>query len=160
MDRDKTNKPVGRLFIVATPIGNLDDISIRALKSLKEAGLIAAEDTRKTRKLLSAFDIHTPLISLYDKVERGKSGIIISRILSGTDVAYVCDAGTPGISRSGLSACECCNSSLNSGYTCPGAFRSNSRPEHIGSTHEHFQVFGISPIPAFQTRQIFFVAQG
>lgn len=91
----------GTLFIVSTPIGNLEDITLRALRTLREVGLIAAEDTRKTRKLLSAYDIHKPLVSLYDQVERRRSGQVISRLLSGTDVAYVSEAGTPGISDPG-----------------------------------------------------------
>jgi len=94
------NNP-GTLFIVATPIGNLEDITLRALRVLREVDLIAAEDTRKTRKLLSAYDIHKPLISLYDQVEKQKSSIIISRLLEGRDVAYVSEAGTPGISDPG-----------------------------------------------------------
>lgn len=91
----------GTLYIVATPIGNLEDITLRALKVLREVDIIAAEDTRKTRKLLSAYDIHKPLVSLYDQVEKQKSPVIISRILGGSDVAYVSEAGTPGISDPG-----------------------------------------------------------
>jgi 16S rRNA (cytidine1402-2'-O)-methyltransferase len=91
----------GALFIVATPIGNLEDITLRALRVLREADLIAAEDTRKTRKLLSAYDIHRPLVSLYDQVERQKSSVLISRLLAGKKVAYVSEAGTPGISDPG-----------------------------------------------------------
>jgi len=94
-------KKCGTLYIVATPIGNLADITLRALQILREVDLIAAEDTRKTRKLLSFYDIHRPLISLYDQVEKQKSSIIISRLLSGQDVAYVSEAGTPGISDPG-----------------------------------------------------------
>jgi 16S rRNA (cytidine1402-2'-O)-methyltransferase len=97
----KEDRHPGTLFIVATPIGNLEDITLRALKVLREVDLIAAEDTRKTRKLLSAYDIHKPLISLYDQVEKQKSPVIISHMLGGRDVAYVSEAGTPGISDPG-----------------------------------------------------------
>jgi 16S rRNA (cytidine1402-2'-O)-methyltransferase len=91
----------GSLYVVATPIGNLEDITLRALRVLKEVSLIAAEDTRRTKKLLNAYEIHTPLMSLYDQVERSKSPILISKMKEGEDIAYVSDAGTPGISDPG-----------------------------------------------------------
>ena len=91
----------GMLYIVATPIGNLEDITLRALRVLKEVALIAAEDTRRTRKLLNAYGIKTPVTSLYDQNELAKSASIISRIEEGDDIAYVSDAGTPGISDPG-----------------------------------------------------------
>ncbi|MBN2179905.1 MAG: 16S rRNA (cytidine(1402)-2'-O)-methyltransferase [Deltaproteobacteria bacterium] len=91
----------GILYIVATPIGNLEDITLRALRVLKEVALIAAEDTRRTRKLLNAYGIKTPVTSLYDQNELAKSASIISRLEEGEDIAYVSDAGTPGISDPG-----------------------------------------------------------
>lgn len=91
----------GVLYVVATPIGNLEDITLRAIRVLREVELIAAEDTRRTRKLLSAYDIHTPLTSLYEHVEEKKSGMLIDRIEEGADIAYVSDAGTPGVSDPG-----------------------------------------------------------
>jgi 16S rRNA (cytidine1402-2'-O)-methyltransferase len=91
----------GKLYIVATPIGNLEDISLRAIRVLKEVHLIAAEDTRRTKKLLSAYQIDTRITSLYDHNESRKSGAIIATIKEGYDIAYVSDAGTPGISDPG-----------------------------------------------------------
>lgn len=91
----------GTLYVVATPIGNLEDITLRALRVLKEVALIAAEDTRRTKKLLNAYGIKTPLTSLYDQNELAKSASIISRLEEGSDIAYVSDAGTPGISDPG-----------------------------------------------------------
>ncbi|MHB8149760.1 MAG: 16S rRNA (cytidine(1402)-2'-O)-methyltransferase [Desulfobulbia bacterium] len=91
----------GTLFVVATPIGNLEDITLRALRILREVDLIAAEDTRHTRKLLSHFDIHTPLISYYKEKEASRAQEIVARLLSGQQVALVSDAGTPGISDPG-----------------------------------------------------------
>ena len=91
----------GTLYVVATPIGNLEDITIRAIRVLKEVRLIAAEDTRRTRVLLNAYRIATPLTSLYDQNEARKSGMLIERLQKGEDVAYVADAGTPGISDPG-----------------------------------------------------------
>ncbi|OPY87635.1 MAG: Ribosomal RNA small subunit methyltransferase I [Smithella sp. PtaU1.Bin162] len=91
----------GILYVVATPIGNLEDITLRALRILKEVSLIAAEDTRHTRKLLCAYEITTHLISLHEHNEKEKSSIIIAKIKSGLSAAYVTDAGTPGISDPG-----------------------------------------------------------
>ncbi|MFH1020855.1 MAG: 16S rRNA (cytidine(1402)-2'-O)-methyltransferase [Pseudomonadota bacterium] len=91
----------GTLFVVATPIGNLEDITLRALRVLREVDLIAAEDTRHTRKLLSHFDIHTPLISYYKEKEASRAQEIVARLLAGQQVALVSDAGTPGISDPG-----------------------------------------------------------
>lgn len=93
--------PAGTLYIVATPIGNLEDITIRAIRVLKEVRLIAAEDTRRTRILLDKYSIPTPLTSLYDHNESKKSGAILAKLQQGDDVAYVSDAGTPGISDPG-----------------------------------------------------------
>lgn len=91
----------GILYLCATPIGNLEDMTYRAVRVLSEVAVIAAEDTRHTRKLLSHFDIHTRLISYHEhnKIERGPE--IIERLLAGEDVAVVSDAGLPGISDPG-----------------------------------------------------------
>jgi 16S rRNA (cytidine1402-2'-O)-methyltransferase len=91
----------GTLYIVATPIGNLEDITIRAIRILKEVRLIAAEDTRRTRILLDKYQIMTRLTSLHDHNESKKSGLILKKLQQGDDVAYVSDAGTPGISDPG-----------------------------------------------------------
>jgi len=91
----------GALYIVATPIGNLEDITLRAIRVLKEVEIIAAEDTRRTRKLLGAYQISTPMTSLYDRIEDRKSSVLISKMNEGMDVAIVSDAGTPGISDPG-----------------------------------------------------------
>lgn len=92
---------IGMLYLCATPIGNLEDMTYRAVRVLSEVNLIAAEDTRHTRKLLSHFEIHTRLISYHEhnKVTRGPE--IIERLLAGEDVAVVSDAGLPGISDPG-----------------------------------------------------------
>jgi 16S rRNA (cytidine1402-2'-O)-methyltransferase len=102
MDGTKGNIRRGTLYIVSTPIGNLEDITLRALRTLKEVALIAAEDTRRTARLASAYGIGTPLTSLHDWNEAQKTGYILSRLDEGKDVAYVTDAGTPGVSDPGF----------------------------------------------------------
>lgn len=91
----------GRLFIVATPIGNLADVSERALTTLREVKLIACEDTRHTRVLLDKFGVATPVTSLPAFAEGQRAGAILERLLAGDDVALVTDAGTPAISDPG-----------------------------------------------------------
>lgn len=91
----------GTLFVVATPIGNLEDITLRALRVLKEVALIAAEDTRRTRKLLTHYDIHTPLTSYHEHTSPEKERRLIES-LGQQDIALVTEAGMPGISDPGV----------------------------------------------------------
>jgi 16S rRNA (cytidine1402-2'-O)-methyltransferase len=91
----------GVLYVVGTPIGNLEDITLRALRLLKEVDLIAAEDTRVTRKLLSHYNIHTSLTSFHQHTRGEKAESIVARIVGGDNVALVSDAGMPGISDPG-----------------------------------------------------------
>lgn len=93
---------VGKLYLVSTPIGNLEDITLRALNVLKSVDLIAAEDTRHTRQLLSHFDIHTKLVSFHAFNEHRKTEGLIAQILGGLNVASVSDAGTPSIADPGF----------------------------------------------------------
>jgi len=95
------NKPEGKLFIVSTPIGNLEDITLRALRTLKEVDLIAAEDTRRTRQLLAHYGIHKPLISYHEHNARMREDTFLKELREGKNVALVTDAGTPGISDPG-----------------------------------------------------------
>lgn len=91
----------GILYVVATPIGNLEDITLRALRILKEVDLIAAEDTRRTRALCAHYDIHTPLASYFAAKEEAKSEGLLTQLKAGKRIALVTDAGTPGIADPG-----------------------------------------------------------
>jgi 16S rRNA (cytidine1402-2'-O)-methyltransferase len=91
----------GTLYVVATPIGNLEDITLRALRILKEVDVILCEDTQTTKKLLSHYDIHTPVDSFHAHSEDAKLLRYIERLQKGESIAYVTDAGTPGISDPG-----------------------------------------------------------
>ncbi len=91
----------GTLFVVATPIGNLEDITIRALRVLREVAVIAAEDTRRTAHLLARHGISTPMTSLHEHNEAGKSGAMVARLQGGDSIALVSDAGTPTVSDPG-----------------------------------------------------------
>lgn len=95
------NTPLGRLYVVATPIGNLDDISARALTILRSVALIAAEDTRHSARLMQHFGISTPLAACHEHNERDQGGRFLARLQAGDDVALISDAGTPLISDPG-----------------------------------------------------------
>jgi len=95
------NSPLGSLYVVATPIGNLDDISARALNILRSVALIAAEDTRHSARLMQHFGISTPLTACHEHNERDQGGRFLARLQAGEDVALISDAGTPLISDPG-----------------------------------------------------------
>lgn len=96
-----SNSTPGSLYVVATPIGNLDDMSVRALKVLREVALIAAEDTRHSARLMQHFGISTPLAACHEHNERDEGSRFITRLLAGEDIALISDAGTPLISDPG-----------------------------------------------------------
>src|SRR6476660_2022566 len=91
----------GVLYVVATPIGNLEDVTQRALRVQREVDLIAAEDTRQTRKLLARYGISRPITSYYDAVERERAPGLVERLKGGASIALVSDAGTPRVADPG-----------------------------------------------------------
>jgi len=101
-NRQPSNGFQGTLHVVATPIGNLEDITIRAIQTLKSADLIAAEDTRNTRRLLSRYEIENPMISLHEHNEERRSAELVAKMKTGVAIALVSDAGTPTLSDPGF----------------------------------------------------------
>ncbi len=111
----------GTLYLCATPIGNLEDMTFRAVRVLKEADVIAAEDTRSSRKLLNYYGIKTPVTSYheYNKMEKGRK--LLKRLLSGENIALITDAGTPGISDPGEEMVRMCHEAGVNVTAVPGA---------------------------------------
>lgn len=111
----------GTLYLCATPIGNLEDMTFRAVRVLKEADLIAAEDTRNSIRLLNHFDIHTPMTSYheYNRIEKGYH--LVSLLLEGKNIALITDAGTPGISDPGEDLVRMCRDAGIPVTSVPGA---------------------------------------
>ena len=110
----------GTLYLCATPIGNLEDITLRVLRTLREADLIAAEDTRNSIKLLNHFEIRTPMTSYheYNKIEKGRE--LVDKLLGGANVALITDAGTPGISDPGEELVRMCHEAGVTVTSLPG----------------------------------------
>lgn len=111
----------GALYLVATPIGNLEDMTFRAVRVLGEADLICAEDTRTSGKLLSHYDIHTPTTSYHEHNKRSKLPSLLERLRSGQTLAVISDAGAPGISDPGEELVAACVDEGISVYAMPGA---------------------------------------
>ena len=110
----------GKLYLCATPIGNLDDITLRVLNTLKEADLIAAEDTRHSIKLLNHFDIKTPMTSYHEFNKIDKARYLVGQMQQGVNIALVTDAGTPGISDPGEELVKQCYEAGIEGTSLPG----------------------------------------
>lgn len=117
----KTETTVGQLFIVPTPIGNMEDISFRALRVLKETDLVLAEDTRTTSILFKKYAIHTPMESYHKFNESRQTDRVVARIAQGLRVALVSDAGTPGISDPGFLLVRACHQAEIKVTCLPGA---------------------------------------
>ena len=114
-------KMAGKLYLCATPIGNLEDITFRVIRTLKEADVIAAEDTRNSIKLLNHFEIKTPLTSYHEFNKYDKAKVLVNRMLEGENVALITDAGTPGISDPGEELVKQCYEAGIEVTSLPGA---------------------------------------
>lgn len=135
-----------RLYIVATPIGNLQDISQRAISTLSNVDLVAAEDTRHSQKLLQHYAIHTPMISLHDHNERQRAKQLIAKLQQGQDVALISDAGTPLISDPGYSLVNQCREAGIEVIPIPGACAAITALCAAGLPTDHFVFTGFLPV--------------
>jgi 16S rRNA (cytidine1402-2'-O)-methyltransferase len=113
--------PAGTLFVVATPIGNLEDITLRALRVLREVDLVAAEDTRRTRSLLQAYGVRAPVVSYFEQNQARRGHELLRRLQAGARVALVTDAGTPGVSDPGFRLVRLCREADVPVVPIPGA---------------------------------------
>ncbi len=139
------NKTVGVLYVVATPIGNLEDITFRAIKVLQQVDLIAAEDTRHTKKLLNYYEISTSLQSCYRENEFFRSDKIIDQLVQGKSVALVSDAGTPCISDPGSILVNKAHEAEVPVSIIPGPSALISALSMSGMQYENFQFVGFLP---------------
>lgn len=147
-------KTPGTLFVVATPIGNLEDLSARAIRILGEVTLIAAEDTRQTRKLLSHFAIRTPMTAYHEHNEARQVPRIIELLKEGKSIALVSDAGTPGISDPGYRLVRACRRVELPCVPIPGPSAVIAALSASGLPTDQFHFGGFLPIKAGRKRQL------
>jgi 16S rRNA (cytidine1402-2'-O)-methyltransferase len=138
----------GTLYVVATPIGNLEDVTLRGLRVLKEVGLVACEDTRRTRGLLSHFDIHVPVTSYFEHNKVTKGEAILRALRDGTSVALVTDAGTPGISDPGFLLVRAAQEAGISVVPVPGPSAVVAALSAAGVPADRFTFDGFLPVKA------------
>jgi 16S rRNA (cytidine1402-2'-O)-methyltransferase len=152
-NQDKDDRPLAPgLYLVATPIGNLEDITLRALRVLRQADRIACEDTRQTQKLLNHFEIRTPTVSYHMHNEGSRTEELIAELKNGARIAVVSDAGTPGIADPGG---QIVTAALTAGvdvFPIPGANAAISGLIASGLTTERFTFHGFLPAKAGQRK--------
>lgn len=135
----------GILYLCATPIGNLKDMTFRAVQTLKEADLIAAEDTRNSQKLLNHFEIRTPMTSYHEHSKYDKAKELIGLLLNGKSIAVITDAGMPGISDPGEVLCKMAHEEGITVSVIPGACAAVSAAAASGLPTDHFVFEGFLP---------------
>ena len=146
LPRGTSESGPGTLYVVATPIGNLEDITLRALRILREVAVVAAEDTRRTGNLLRHYQIATPLTSLHEHNEHRKRTAIVERLLAGESVALVSDAGTPGISDPGALLVAAARAARVRVDPIPGPSAITAALSASGIRLERFAFAGFPPI--------------
>lgn len=151
---NENNRQTGTLYIVPTPIGNLEDITLRALRILKEVDLIGAEDTRHSKKLLTHFGISTKLISYYREKEVERSRTLLSELLGGKDVAIISDAGTPCISDPGAVLVHAAHQENIKVVPLPGPSAVTTALSAAGISETGFLFLGFLPNKKGQKRKL------
>ena len=144
----------GKLFIVGTPIGNLEDITLRAVRVLREADVVAAEDTRRTGVLLAHFDIHKPMVSCHEFNEARRAAELLQKLHNGARVAMVSDAGMPTLSDPGL---RLVRAALEAGIAMeivPGPSAITAAVAGSGLAAEPFLFYGFLPHKSAQRRKV------
>jgi len=142
---EKENEDKGIIYVVPTPIGNLEDITFRSLKILKEATIIAAEDTRNTRNLLNHFDIHTPLLSYHEHNKDAREAQLMERLEKGDKIALVSDAGMPAISDPGYELVQAAINADQAVVVLPGANAALCALVGSGLPTDEFIFYGFLP---------------
>lgn len=142
----------GTLYLCPTPIGNLEDITLRVLRTLREVQVIAAEDTRHTRKLLSHFQLHTPLVSYHEHNKEHRGPELLARLLAGESVAVVSDAGMPGIADPGADLVRLALEAAVPVVSLPGPNAALTALVASGLPSEHFLFLGFLPKTAKRRR--------
>ena len=135
----------GILYVVATPIGNLEDVTLRALRILREVSLIAAEDTRRTSKLLQHYSISTPTTSLHEHNEHSKAPRLVARLIDGESIALVSDAGTPAVSDPGSRLVAAAHHHGIAVVPIPGASAVTAAVSAAGLNADGFSFVGFPP---------------
>lgn len=143
----------GNLYIVATPIGNLEDITYRAVRILQEVDLIAAEDTRHSYKLLQHYAINTSMFALHDHNEKYKSAYLIEKLQAGTNIALISDAGTPLISDPGYHLVNSCREAGINVVPIPGPSALTAAMSASGLPTDQFCFKGFLPVKAMAKKQ-------
>lgn len=150
---NKIRQMAGTLFVVATPIGNLEDITLRALRILREADLIAAEDTRRTSRLLGHYGIQTRLISLHEHNERSRIPALLARLGEGRSIALVTDAGTPGASDPGMLLVRAAREAGQRVEAVPGPSAITTALSVAGQPFVDFAFAGFPPVRSKDRKQ-------